>query len=142
MNLAMTRDERESFLAELHVGIVAIADPGQAPVAAPVWFSYEPGGTLRFVTARASVKAKLIERSGRLTLIAQTETPPYKYVAVQGAATIVGTAEDSERRELAHRYLGEEFGDLYMDATADADDVIVEVVPTRWRTTDFSKMLD
>ena len=103
--------------------------------------SYEPGGTLRFVTARASVKADLIQRSGRLTLIAQTETLPYKYVAVQGPAAIVGRAEEAERRTLAHRYLGEKFGALYMDATADADDVVVEVIPERWRSTDFSKML-
>ena len=137
----MTPEERERFLAALHVGIVAVDEPGRAPLAVPVWFSYEPGGTLRFVTARASVKADLIQRSGRLTLIAQTETLPYKYVAVQGPAAIVGRAEEAERRTLAHRYLGEKFGALYMDATADADDVVVEVIPERWRSTDFSKML-
>ncbi len=142
MNLAMTGSERESFLAELHVGIVAINDPERAPVAAPVWYSYQPGGTLRFVTARTSLKANLINRSGRITLIAQTETAPYKYVAVQGSATIIGEAKEPERRALAHRYLGEELGNLYMEATADADDVVVEIVPEVWRTTDFAKALE
>jgi len=143
MNLAMTRDERESFLADLHVGVVAVddPDPDRAPLVAPVWISYEPGGNVRFVTARSSVKADLIGRIGRLTILVQTESPPYKYVTVQGSATVVGRAGEAERRALAHRYLGEEIGSAYMDVTADADDVVVEVVPEIWRTTDFSKML-
>ena len=95
----------ETFLGELHVGVVAVDDPDQAPLATPVWFSYQPGGTVRFVTARASVKANRIQRAGRLTLVAQTEAAPYKYVAVQGSATVVGPAEETERRALAHRYL-------------------------------------
>ncbi len=141
MSLAMTREEREAFLTELHVGVVAIDDPGGAPLAAPVWFSYEPGGTIRFVTGRTSIKASLVERAGRFTLIAQTETAPYKYVAVQGPAAILGKPEEAERRALARRYLGDELGDLYLDATADADDVVIEMVPATWRTTDFLKMM-
>jgi nitroimidazol reductase NimA-like FMN-containing flavoprotein (pyridoxamine 5'-phosphate oxidase superfamily) len=143
MSLAMTRDERESFLADLHIGVVAIddPDPDRAPLVAPVWISYEPGGNVRFVTARVSVKTDLIERIGRLTILVQTESPPYKYVAVEGSAAVVGQADETERRALAHRYLGEEIGDAYMVVTADADDVVVEVVPEIWRTTDFSKML-
>lgn len=140
MTLAMTRSERESFLAGLHVAIVAIEEPDRSPLVTPVWYSYEPGGAVRFVTAGQSHKADLVARSGRLSLIAQSEQLPYRYVAVQGSARVLGTAGEAERRALAHRYLGTEFGDAYMNATADAVDVVVELVPDTWRTVDFSKM--
>jgi nitroimidazol reductase NimA-like FMN-containing flavoprotein (pyridoxamine 5'-phosphate oxidase superfamily) len=141
MTLAMTRRERESFLAGLHVAIVAVEEPGRSPLVTPVWYSYEPGGAIRFVTARQSHKADLVARSHRLSLIAQTQELPYKYVAVQGSARVLGTAGEAERRALAHRYLGPEFGDAYMEAAAEADDVVVELIPDTWRTVDFSKMM-
>jgi len=141
MTLAMTRSEREAFLAGLHVAIVAIEEPGTSPLVTPVWYSYQPGGAIRFVTGRQSHKADLVARSGRMSLIAQTQQLPYKYVAVQGSARMLGTAGEAERSALAHRYLGPEFGDAYMEATADADDIVVELVPDTWRTVDFSKMM-
>ncbi len=44
MSLAMTRQEREAFLADLHVGIISIDEPGRGPLTAPIWYDYEPGG--------------------------------------------------------------------------------------------------
>ena len=54
----------------------------------------------------------------QFSLCAQTETPPYKYVSVEGP--IVSTeAADIERdlRSLARRYLGKEMGDRYVEET-------------------------
>ena len=142
MTLQMTSEEREAYLADIHVGIVALDDPGHSPLAVPVWYAYEPGGPIRIMTGRTSRKAGLIERSGRMSLVVQSEAPPYKYVAVQGAATILGASDDDERRELARRYLGREGGDEFMAATADADDVTIELVPEVWRTADYSTSTD
>ena len=46
-----------------------------------------------------------------------------------------------ERRAMAYRYLGPEFGDLYLAATAEdaAQNVVFRMSPARWLTTDFSK---
>jgi hypothetical protein len=54
MSLAMTPREREAFLAEVHVGVISIPEPGRGPLAVPIWSSV------------------------------QRETPPYKYVSVEG----------------------------------------------------------
>ena len=43
------------------------------------------GGEVRVVTDRASRKGRLLERVKRCSLCAQSETPPYKYVTVEGA---------------------------------------------------------
>jgi nitroimidazol reductase NimA-like FMN-containing flavoprotein (pyridoxamine 5'-phosphate oxidase superfamily) len=44
MSFVMTREERESFLTEVHVGVLAVEHAGRAPLAVPVWYDYRPGG--------------------------------------------------------------------------------------------------
>lgn len=141
MSLAMTRDEREAFLADVHVGVFAANQEGNAPLAVPVWYDYTPDGTVDVITSPTSVKARLVEASGRFSLCAQTESPPYKYVMVEGAVVSVEPATPAERRAMAHRYLGPELGDAYIAATAEdaADNVVVRMRPQSWRTVDYTK---
>ena len=142
--LGMTREEREAFLAEPHVGVVAIAEEGRAPLTVPVWYAYEPGGEIRFVTGPSSRKAVLLKKATRASLCVQTETAPYKYVSVEGPAT-VGPVENFERdvRGIAHRYLGPEIGEVYLVATAEerkkSGEVLVSIRPQRWYTVDYNK---
>jgi len=51
------------------------------------------------------------------------------------------TVEPAERQAVAYRYLGQEFGDLYLAATeADAaENVVVRMRPERWLTVDYHK---
>ena len=84
MSLAMTKQERETFLADLHVGIISISEEGRGPLTVPIWYSYEPGGELRVVTAKTSRKARLLQHAERFSVCVQTETLPYKYVSVEG----------------------------------------------------------
>ena len=45
MSVTMTRDEREQFLAGVHVGVLSVASvDGGGPLAVPVWYVYQPGG--------------------------------------------------------------------------------------------------
>jgi nitroimidazol reductase NimA-like FMN-containing flavoprotein (pyridoxamine 5'-phosphate oxidase superfamily) len=138
----MTRAEREAFLAGVHVGVLSVDDPGHGPLTVPVWYAYEPGGTVDVVTGGQSAKAHRLRAAGRFALCAQTEAPPYAYVSVEGPITAVeDTVSADERRAMAHRYLGPDFGDLYLEATAEdaASSVVFRMAPERWRTTDFTK---
>jgi nitroimidazol reductase NimA-like FMN-containing flavoprotein (pyridoxamine 5'-phosphate oxidase superfamily) len=142
MTFAMTRQEREQFLAELHVGIISIAEDGRGPLTVPVWYAYQPGGDLRVLTASASRKGRLLERARRFSLCAQTETPPYRYVSVEGPVVAIAAADvERDLRPLARRYLGAEAGDAYIAATRDqhAGDVLIRMRPERWLTADFGK---
>jgi len=142
MTFAMTRQEREQFLAELHVGIISIAEDGRGPLTVPVWYAYEPGGELRLLTASASRKGRLLERARRFSLCAQTETPPYRYVSVEGPVVAFAAADvERDLRPLARRYLGAEAGDAYIAATREqhADDTLIRMRPERWLTADFGK---
>jgi nitroimidazol reductase NimA-like FMN-containing flavoprotein (pyridoxamine 5'-phosphate oxidase superfamily) len=144
MSLAMMRQEREAFLADVHVGIISIPDEGRGPLTVPIWYGYDAGGELRVVTPKASRKGRLLARAGRFSLCAQTETPPYKYVSVEGPI-IAMEAADLERdlRPLAHRYLGAEMGDRYIEQTRHAhehaENMLIRMRPQRWLTVDFAK---
>jgi nitroimidazol reductase NimA-like FMN-containing flavoprotein (pyridoxamine 5'-phosphate oxidase superfamily) len=137
----MTVPEREAFLADVHVGVVGITDPGHGPLTVPVWYAYEPGGLVIFITGGNSRKGVLLRAGERVSLCAQTETAPYQYVSVEGPVIEVEPVDKAERRAMAVRYLGPELGQLYLDATAaDAvDNVTVRVRPERWFTVDYNK---
>src|SRR5207302_9093753 len=84
MTLSMSRVERDAFLAETHVAILSVAEAGRGPLAVPVWYEYKPGRDVRIVTGGKSRKMSLLRAAGRATLCAQDETPPYRYVTVEG----------------------------------------------------------
>jgi hypothetical protein len=142
MSLAMSKAEREAFLAGLHVAVIGVAESGRGPLTIPIWYSYEPGGAVRFVTGGGSKKAALLRQAGRLSLCVQTETAPYQYVSIEGPVTIGEPDFERDFRAIAHRYLGEQMGDTYLQMTADerTNSILVSVKPERWLTVDYSKM--
>jgi PPOX class probable F420-dependent enzyme len=139
--MAMTRAEREAFLAEVHVGVLAIAEPGRGPLTVPIWYGYAPGGELWVLTGRDSRKGRLLAASPRVSLCVQTEAPPYRYASVEGPVVHVGPADrERDARPLAHRYLGRELGERYLEATAGSEEsILVRVRPERWLTVDYRK---
>ena len=144
MSLIMTKQEREAFLTDLHVGIISIAEEGRGPLTVPIWYAYDPGGDLRIVTGRESRKGRLLARAGRFSLCVQKETSPYKYVSVEGAIISIEAADiERDLRPLARRYLGKEGGDRYVEETRNLPthmgNVLIRMRPERWLTTDYSK---
>jgi nitroimidazol reductase NimA-like FMN-containing flavoprotein (pyridoxamine 5'-phosphate oxidase superfamily) len=145
MSLKMTKDEREKFLADTHVGVLGLTEGERGPLTVPIWYSYEPGGELRFTTEKNSRKAKLLERSKRLSFCVQSEVPPYKYVSVEGPILSVELADlERDIRPMAHRYLGKGIGNFYVDNTrrhyAHGDAILVRMRPERWLTLDYNKL--
>ncbi|MEV5573216.1 TIGR03618 family F420-dependent PPOX class oxidoreductase [Spirillospora sp. NPDC052269] len=136
MTRVMTVDERERFLAEERVGVLSVAaEDGRAPLAMPVWYLYEPGGEIQFITGGDSRKMRLIRAAGRVTLTIQDEAPPYRYVTVEGDVSgYEEPADPEDRQAVAERYLGVEGGAAYIASTTDfaPKAVLVRVRPTRW----------
>ena len=66
--------------------------------------------------------------------------PSTRLVAV--ISTEPSTVED-HTRPMAHRYLGQESGDAYINATGGeagrGDSVVIRMRPERWLTTDYAK---
>ena len=140
MSHAMNRAEREEFLAGLHVGVIGIDADGRS-LAVPIWYDYQPGGDVWVITSPSSVKGRAFDSGQRYSLCAQTEQPPYKYVTVEGPITSTEACPPDLLRAMAHRYLGPEMGDMYVEATADdnADSRVYRMTPERWYTVDYAK---
>lgn len=136
----MTQAERESFLAGLHVGVLAIPTAG-APLTAPIWYDYEPGGDIWVLTGSGSRKGKLLREGLAVTLVAQQEAMPYAYVSVEGTVTTIAPQGDADTLHMATRYLGEAQGKGYADANAEGESVRVTIRPDRWLTVDYAKSL-
>ena len=139
MSATMTRQEREQFLAGVHVGVLSVASEGGGPLAVPVWYSYEPGGPVNVITGAGTRKAAAIRAAGRFSLCAQDERPPYKYVTVEGPVRIEEAGHD-ERLALARRYLGPEGGDAYVSEVPTAGQIVFRMTPERGLTVDYSKV--
>ncbi len=124
----MTQEEKEQFMADLHVGVLGINRADLGPLTVPIWYSFEPGGELQFITGPQSAKGRLLETGVRVTMCAQTEDPPYKYVSVEGPIVSI-SPEDGEILAMAKRYLGEERGTAYAAQSNAANSVVVTVMP-------------
>lgn len=139
MSLAMSKDQREEFLAGLHVGIVSIQREGKGPLTVPIWYDYEPGGELWMITQNTSIKGKLLAMADRISLCVQTEVAPYQYVSIEGPFSISESTPE-QLLSMAVRYLGEEQGKAYADSSGDGEgSIVVRVKPETWYTVDYSK---
>ena len=136
--LTMSKAEREEFLAGVHVGVLCVPSDG-APVCSPIWYVYEAGGDMYVLLDPRSRKGRLLRDGISVTMVAQMESEPYKYVSVEGTVSIDPAKTDEHLRPLAKRYLGEEQGDAYADARPVEGGIRVSIRPTRWLTADFSK---
>jgi hypothetical protein len=142
--MALSREERERFLAEPHIGALAVdtGDPGRAPLTVPVWYGYEPGGDLWVLTGRDSRKARLIERAGRFSLMADRLEPTVRYVSVEGPVTQVLPGTRDHVVEMASRYLPPEKLDGYV-AAAEKDhgeQVVLRMRPEHWLSADLGRL--
>jgi PPOX class probable F420-dependent enzyme len=135
--LTMSKATREAFLADVHVGVFCVNRDGDAPLATPVWYLYEPGGDVQVIVGESSQKAALVKAAGRASLCAQQEGLPYRFVTVEGPATF-DTVDRALQFRMAQRYLGDELAEGYVEQSADHVSVLVRITPERWRTNDYS----
>ncbi|MFL6082521.1 MAG: pyridoxamine 5'-phosphate oxidase [Mycobacterium sp.] len=134
----MTSEDREKYLSDLHVGVIAVERPGRAPLSVPIWYGYEPCGEVLLWTESSSLKHRLLRDAGRFSITAQDEKPPYKYVTAEGEITSIGPANDADVRPLAIRYLGEQAGNEFTDQNVTPTSIVIRMRPQHWLSVDYS----
>jgi PPOX class probable F420-dependent enzyme len=125
------QDDREQFLQQAHLAVLATLGPGYRLHAMPVWYLYEDGMFI-ILTGRGSQKHRNIERHKDVTLVIDRRDLPYYAVMVQGSATIGPAPSQALRLRMAVRYLGEERGTAYNARRLDADSVMIQVRPEKF----------
>jgi PPOX class probable F420-dependent enzyme len=134
--LSMSREQREAFLADVHVGVLAVAPPDGPPALTPVWYRYRES-VVEIVTTAQTRKVGLLREAGHASLCVQTEQFPPAYVTVEGAVDLSPATPDMVE-DIAVRYLGAEAAATYMETAH--DDTLITLRPEHWRTADFSKV--
>ena len=139
MSLTMNSAERQEFLAQAHVGVLAVERPGRAPLAVPVWYGYESGGEI-LVWSYPGLKEQLVKAARRFTLTVSVGEWPYRYVSVEGPVVEI---EEPTPRDVAlaisARYMGEQEGSAFVDAEYAPDQPLFRMRPQRWLSADYSK---
>jgi nitroimidazol reductase NimA-like FMN-containing flavoprotein (pyridoxamine 5'-phosphate oxidase superfamily) len=142
MPAPMTREEREAFLAGIHVGVLSVDEPGRGPLSVPVWYLYEPGGEILLVTRPEARKAPLLVAGARVSFLVQSEEMPPRYVTVQGRVASAEPADVArDVKPVVRKYLGAEVGDAYVDNTRPdgTNEIVVRIRPVCWYSRDFGR---
>ncbi|ANB06973.1 pyridoxamine 5'-phosphate oxidase [Streptomyces ambofaciens] len=141
--MALTREEREKFLAEPHIAALAVdAGTGRAPLTVPIWYQYEPGGDVWIMTGLDSRKNELIKAAGRFSLMVDRLEPTIRYVSVEGPVVETVAATEEQLREMSARYLPAEKVEGYVafSSANHGEQVVVRMRPERWVSSDLGSV--
>ena len=141
----MTDRERDRFVAESDVAVLAIPRGDRPPHATPVWYHHQPGGNITFFTGtqgHRSRKSELIEQADVVSICVQQETFPYRHVTVEGAIVQIDRPPTAEQPlAIVRRYLPEEQAQGFVAAEIDhptGEFVLYSIRPDHWHSLDFS----
>ncbi|OBG03498.1 pyridoxamine 5'-phosphate oxidase family protein [Mycolicibacter sinensis] len=138
--MALSKDEREQFLAEPHIAALSVsAGDGRGPLTVPIWYQYTPGGEPWVLTGIESRKRRLIEAAGCFSLMVERTEPTVRYVAVDGAVSRIEPGTDDHHAELAHRYLPPERAEKFLNyaLTELGEYVAIHLRPQHWLSADM-----
>jgi nitroimidazol reductase NimA-like FMN-containing flavoprotein (pyridoxamine 5'-phosphate oxidase superfamily) len=140
--MPLSKEERESFLAEPHVAALSVLQgPDRAPLTVPIWYQYTPGGEAWVLTGAGSVKARAIEAAGRFTLMVERSAPSTRYVSVSGPVVRAEPGTDEQNRELARRYLTPDKAEEFLAFSKEhlPEHALFAIQPENWLSADLGQ---
>jgi pyridoxamine 5'-phosphate oxidase-like protein len=138
--MALTRAERERFLAEPHTAALSVAaGADRAPLTVPVWYQYALGGDVWILTGARSRKAQLIEAAGRFTLMVDRVEPTVRYVSVEGPVVATSPGTRAHLVEMTARYLDATKVDEYVEFASKnhGEQIVFHLRPEHWLSADL-----
>lgn len=139
MPLRMSKAEREQFLCEPRLGVVGIEQAGRSPRVVPIWYTFDPAIGVSILSNQTSRKTTLLREAGRFSLCVQDDTSlAYRHVSVQGPIIEERACDlEIDFRPIAHRYLGVERGNVFVEGTELGERLIFTMRPEHWVTADY-----
>jgi PPOX class probable F420-dependent enzyme len=123
---ALTAAERE-FLEQPFVGVVTDLRADGSPHSTVVWVDVDDEG-VSFNTAWPRAKPRHLASDPRLSLVVVDPQDPYRWIAIEGTATLVEEGANEQIDRLAKKYAGL---DAYPWHRPDETRVSVRIRPTR-----------
>ena len=123
--MATLNDKQQQFLDNPFVGVVTTLRPDGSPHSTVVWVDQEDG-EVSFNTAYGRAKPSNLEQDPRVSLVVIDPNDTYKWIAVDGRASLTTDGADGQIDRLAKKYLGK---DEYPWRKADEERVTVKIDP-------------
>jgi PPOX class probable F420-dependent enzyme len=105
--VAQLNEKQKQFLDNPYVGVVTTLRDDGSPHTTVVWVDREDG-TVSFNTAYGRRKPSNLERDPRVSLLVLDPSDPYKWVEIDGRATLTTDGADEQIDKLAKKYLGKD----------------------------------
>ena len=122
----LTAAER-AFLEQPFVGVATDLRPDGSPHCTVVWVDVDDVG-VSYNTAWPRAKPRHLARDPRVSLTVVDPADPYRWITVDGTATLVDDGADEQIDRLATKYTGR---DSYPWHKPDEQRVTVRIAPTR-----------
>lgn len=120
-------ETQRAFLQNPFVGTITDLRPDGSPHTTVVWVDVDDEG-VSFNTAYGRAKPRYISDDPRVSLAVVDPTDPYRWIAVNGTATLVDEGADDQIDRLARKYIGK---DSYPFRAPDEQRVTVRIDPQR-----------
>ena len=125
----MTQTQIDEYLSRPNIAnFVTLREDG-SPHISPIWYQFH-GGQLFIICQNSSVKAKNIGKDPRVAFSVATPSEPYRYVLIEGNASL--TSEDAENLTLgiSVHYLGTERGaDFAKNILSSGKTIVITIIP-------------
>lgn len=125
--MAKLNEKQQQFLENPFVGVVTTLRADGSPHSTVVWVDAQDG-EVSFNTAYGRAKPANLEQDPRISLVVIDPNDTYKWVAVDGRASLTTDGADGQIDRLAKKYLGK---DEYPFRKADEQRVTVKIDPER-----------
>ncbi|WP_069160863.1 pyridoxamine 5'-phosphate oxidase family protein [Nocardia altamirensis] len=137
--MALTLEERQEFLAQPHIAALSVAEgTDRAPLTLPIWYQYKPGSEPWVLTGPDSRKMRLINETGRFSLMVHRTVPTIRYVTVEGPVTRIEPMTKELHLEMVTRYLsGDSVAAYLKEAESFGPQVAVYLKPEHWVSADL-----
>lgn len=116
-----------AFLEKPFVGIVTTLHPDGSPQSTVVWVDVDDEGP-SINTAHGRVKPRNLVRDPRISLVVVDPSDPYRWVKINGNATLVDEGAEEHIDRLSLKYTG---NPVYASHSPDEPRVTVRITPTR-----------
>jgi len=136
----MTEEEMAAFLAEAPVARLASHNADGTIHLAPAWFLYDDGHLL-IGTQAISRKARNVAADPQVTVVVDSQEPPFKGVIIYGAAELDREDAAAKRVPIFAKYVAPERAEQMAQGMAEQfEPVIIRVRPERIISYDYAKM--
>lgn len=135
--MPMSEAERDAFLSQARVAVLAVTRPDLPPMMMPIWYRYVPGTGFQFTLGNDTARARMLHDVGRATVCVQEQDVPYRNVTAEGSIEMT-TLETGTREtvliDLASRYLGEDEGTRFALSIRPETEAFITLQPETWHS--------